>query len=754
MTRRPLTEKLSTSLRRQRQIQQYAKQALDPSIKKDSSPSAQSLIPPQRKEAEVVSVAESARNCLIGVQNVKHGFGLSWEYEDGVQREAVRAVMNATTTQEATEAFLLLARSTDGKVNRRLVSVVCTQMVMLQTKKLMGDEKYNQITREATGTEERWKGLTREEESILARFHCRELSRYAEKGGAFDPELGRTVEGSDNHHVGKLIHSIKKSVGSSLTHLPLSSLMDLMHLDISWGVSLQIYKESLQAYNGASPIEMTDRVMALMTGYKSNGIGSRPWETALKLYDRAMNSGYSSTLSLHTHALDALWRSGDSFHRKHAQLSAEHRSRVWKMLQQIRNNVKNLELEVSGNEGCAYMESLVKATATAGRWDAAMSILNQMALSVEDTSFRLLVPTPETFLFAIAACYSVGHVTQANAVKKIFDAHYCLKDVHSEVLLVFLQSLRHALRFPNKKAGTLVEELVEHCVLTRPCVVACLQLLSNTNVLTGEPKEKLALRLFYLYDNTLWLQEPLARQVELNTVFRCCYLIAEKTAGAASSSLLEAVKSRVVSVFGTGSPEECWLNDTALYSLFHTSSWKHALEIYERYHSRCAKDIPVPLFQLKQGFIDALLRCCKTLSFRSTYGDDAPFFLDEEERQQKSEEIVFIAQLALTMARKIFPLGDALQDTLGELYLIAATHTPLSKEKQRKTLITKCLWHFSLGPQSSLTRSHITRIADAAGLTEENVEASLLEGHATMRFASLRRGVTPTENPLLNTDAW
>lgn len=757
MSKRIFKEKLTTSLRRQQQIyshfQGHSKLRKEPSL--PSSAVANRRIGEHEVANSKLSHGDSIlsgafsdeKNAMIATAHVPVVFPRRREPESRLHRSTMKAIELAESKQDAMEAFLLLAESTDEKVNERMLTSLSTSLVVLQAKALLGDAQYKEVLEDARGSStdgERWEGLTREEEKTLALYHSNRLLRYAEKGTTFDSVIGRTVEGKENSEVLRILHQVKKSVGDSIVSAPLSVLTDLVHLDVSWIVALRVYNEAkrLLPPEVSPPTEMTDRVLALMTAYKTDGIGSRPWEMALELYHTTMQSGYTSTLSTHTNALDALWRSGDSFHKKHVTLSEEHRQRVWKILQEIRSNVEKSSLRVAGDHGCAYMESLVKVASTVGRWEATLSMLAEMDLSRESTSVRLLVPTPETLLFAMSACNCAKRKTQSEGLLKIFQAHYHLGQPHSEVLLVYLQSLRHILHFPSHDVGQIVEDVVQrrNKTLSRPCIVACLQLLSSSTVIVKKTsKESLAMQLFEWYDNSVWLQEAVPRKVELETVFRCCYRIAASSFQRSSHNpLISTIRHRIRRIFGTGSVEEQWLDATEVYALQETEDWQQALAIFQRHFpSRTGNSsLPIPLFQLKQELLRALLRCCRKLSL-TVDGDDTAFFLDEDERARQAEEVIAIATLAEEKALELFPQEDFHYEIMAEILLLKAAHTD-NAEKRQDTL-SKSLQYFSLSPQHSFTSSRVRLIADVSGLTEEHIRDAMVEGHHAMRRVTLQK---------------
>lgn len=680
--------------------------------------------------------AAVANQCPIVVQEaVRHGK----EQESRFLRQSIQAIQNSTSKADAVESFLLLAQSSNAKVNQRAINATCSTLLLLHTQHQMGKELYDKAISDAAFGEESggdvFHGLSPEEEKCIALYHSRRLVRYAEKSHSFDPHLSRLVEGGDNSSALKLEHHIGQSFGVSTVSTSCSALLDLMHLDISWGVALRLCQRAQQQL-GADvhpPVEMADQLMGLMSGYRTDAIGSRPWRDALQVYDNVLNSGYTTSLTTHTRALDALWRSGDSFHRSHSHLSLSHRNLVWRMIQRIQSNVDVAKLNISGDEGCMYMESLTKAVAATGHWDAVLQILSDMATTSDELSYRLLIPTPETYLFAMASCNAQGHQTHSAGVLKLFESTYNFTHPHSEALLVYLQSLHHVIGLCSTVGG-IVERVIElkKSTLSRPCIIACLQLLSSRKVETASSKEKLGLQLFDMYDSTRWPQEPLVRKIELQTIFRCLYLInAEAKSEGAALHCIERVREKIRSIFGSSSTEEKYLDGTAVYDLLTTDDWKHALRIYEAYSSD--KDSPIPLYQLKHTLLDALLRSCRKLSV--SVNEDVAFLLDEDEQMKQSDSVRQIVELAKRKALDLFPMMDYPQEIMAELFLLGAAHAEGRSEK--KTYLAQALQCFSLAPHHCLTTARLNLLSNVSGLTEEHLLGSLCDSHVTARRASL-----------------
>lgn len=732
MSKRLVGEKLSTSLRRYKQVNHFL----------TSSDSPSQILADECRNDKKLSARSHVTQVLASMHLLVSTNSEELKISSPILRKAMNFITTSESIEEITEAFLLVMQSTDEKLSEAMLSALCFSLIKIQAKKLLGERQYGEIIKDASTCNggERWSGLTSDEEHCVALFHCKRLIRYGEKGGSFDKELQRTVEGKDNENANRILYHIRKAVGNSISVSPIAALTDLMYLDISWPVAQRIYStcKELNPANLEPPMEMIDRLMGLMTCYKTNNVGSRPWSLALQLYEHALHSGYNTTLATHTHALDALWRSGDTYQKQYSSLTDSHREWIWKEVERVQSNVKAANLRISGDGGCAYMESLIKASGAAGKWEFVLSLLSEMELSVEDTSSRLLIPTPETLLFAVASCNSVRHKTHSEGLLRIYEAHYSFSDAHSEALLVFLQSLHHLLRFPDSNVGSIMDRIwmAKNETLSRPCILAFFQLLSSQKVVTKETKTCLALELFKLYDSSVWLQEPLPRKVELETIFRCCYLIEVGKSPLDSTSLIHGVRQRLQSVFGPSSMEEEWLNQTEIYALQRVDDWQRALGIFERCFSSTVNrnDSPIPFFQAKQSLINAILRSCRGVSLCND-GNDTSFLLDEEERVQQCEEVEQIATVGVEKAVELFPGGDCLQETIGELLLLHAAHTKNSTKK--KGLLDRSLKYFSIAPQHCLTPSIIRLIAKVTGLSEAHVRESMAEGHYAMRRGTL-----------------
>lgn len=659
-----------------------------------------------------------------------------------VQRQLRSVVKAAPSKQAAIDAFLVLARSANEPVPAQTFAALSRALVTRQAEQLLGPEAYSNALRQASdgdgegSVEGRWQGLSAEEAAAFALYQCRRVERYTEKGTAFNTLLGMMVEGSDNAQVAQLEQQMRRH---QHTTLPVSSdvLGDLMHLDVSWTTALHLYHYARELHGVQPPVELSDRLTGLMTGYRSNGLGSRPWQLALQLYEQVMQSGYDASLTTHTHALDALWRSADSAHKMHNTVSTLHQDWVWERVLRVRDAVAvDRGLRVSGEEGCAYMESLVKAATAAGRWEAAIGVLSDMDLTPSEASHRLLVPSAETFLFAIAACNAVGHASHAAALRALFDVHYTLHSVHSECLLVYLQSLRHVVHL-STDVGAQVERLtMDTVLLDRPCAMACLQLLTSASVRTDRAKCDLARRLFFVhYDSNPWQQQAQARKAELQTVFRCCYLVAAaEPQRELGEALLSSIRAYLVRVFGQHAAEVEWLADTEVYALQTVTSWTDAVAIFDRQVLKrppeMVKFLPVPLRQAKRMFAEALLRFSRETSTEA----DGDFFLDDDTAEARRAHGAKVAQDALSTVEDLTRDAEseiAPHELLAELLLRRAEGC--SGVQEKRAYGVRAMRELALGAVSAISPPLQRLVGDVLGLTEPHVVSVLVEGHAQLR---------------------
>ncbi|EPY27380.1 hypothetical protein STCU_05780 [Strigomonas culicis] len=548
----------------------------------------------------------------------------------------------------------------------------------------VGEPLYQELLAEAVGsTEDRWQDVSVEEKRIFSLYHVKRLERYYEKGTSFNPLLGFGVEGSDNEMVTLTEARLRRQ--SERAVLPVTSdvLADLMHLDVSWTVALRLltYAKEVHPSHIDPPTELRDRVTGLMTGYRSNGLGSRPWEEALRLYAQSVSNGYDTSLTTHTHALDALWRSGDTFHKVHQTLDKGHQEWVWNALLQVRRRAKEENLSIRGDEGCAYMESLVKGAATAGRWEAAVALLSDMDTTEAETSHRLLVPTAESFVFAMIACHVARNAVFSASLRSLFKLTYTWQSVHSEVLLHYVQSLRHVVRLAPW-VGEAVEEIMSKGRLDRLCAVACLQLLSSQHVHTAADKVQLALKCFDSFDANSWSQQPLVRKIELQTVFRCCYIIESRATD--GCTLMSQLMSYFVTIFGKDSPEVEWIHDTEVYKLQELTDCNAASDIFRRQITDRppgrVKFLPMPVRQVRYMYRQVLLRCARRCLDRREGGE---FFLDDDTFAEDSEEILSVVQMCVDHAKTLDVEDFASPEVMGELLLIQSLCSTSGEEKKK-----------------------------------------------------------------------
>ncbi|KAG5502309.1 hypothetical protein GH5_05284 [Leishmania sp. Ghana 2012 LV757] len=668
-----------------------------------------------------------------------------------LQRRLAEYLRRSTGKAEAAEAFSLFARTRPEALTPAAIAEFTSAMLRHNVAAQMGVQAYEAALADAVGVagESPWGDIKPAEARAFALYQARRLERYAVKGASFQAELGLTLEGADNFIVALTEHQLRKSAASSCA-LPVScdALVELLHLDISWTSALQVYRYAKELIRVDPPADMTTRLMGLMTGYRTNALGSRPWEMALKLYDGLLKSGYDVPLDAHTSALDAVWRSGESFVKPHHALSPADRDCMWNALVLIRERVS--DAQVTGDAGCRFTEALIKAAAAAGRWEAAVQILSDMDVTLAAASYRLLVPTPEAFLFAMASCNAAHNAAHASALYETFSALYTLRSAHPEALLAYVQSLRHVVHL-SAQIGSQVEALVmDGKGLDRPCCVACLQLLSCQRVRTNQAEKwRVAQQLLRMYDSNPWPQQAQARKAELQTVFRCCHLIAaaavrgtrRSSASAEPCLLITELRAYLISVFGRDSPECRWLDDTEVYSLLTTDRWESALEIYQRQVTQRplarVADLPIPLRQVRHMFAQALLRCSRAATEMA--GERDAFLLDEEgEAQERAKTVDFLAFAVRTVREVCADTGDAAsRGIVAELLLHQALHAPRARERQQLAL--DAMRELSCGLASAVTPRLIDLVAQALSLTEEHVHSVLVEGSAQLRGKALER---------------
>lgn len=662
------------------------------------------------------------------------------------ERDVCQALRLSESKEAAQKAFMLLVQSSDTVIHPHSFAQFATTLLQHQVRGQMGHTLYAAALQDVVDSpNQQWSDVTAEEQSLFLRYHSSRLGRYAVKGTHFNAALGLSLEGSDNRLVALAELHLRKNAERALP-VTCDVLSDFMQLDVSWSAALQLYGYAKEAHHLDPPVDMTTRVLALMTGYRSNGLGSRPWRKALELYEDLLRSGYEATVSTHTAALDAVWRSGDTFVRPHHRISQSDREEMWNTVQAIQHRVVSSDppLHIGGEEGCAYMESLIKASAAAGRWEAAVQVLRSMDTTLDDTSSRLLLPTPEAFLFAMAACNAAQNAAYAESLRLTFGTSYSLRSAHPEALWCYLSSLRYVEGL-NSSIGEQVENLLlDGKGLDRPCTVACLQLLSSQLVKPPTcDKTQLALQLYHYYDSNVWVQQPLARKAELQIVFRSLHVIAATAAGAGGStaspsSLMASVREHIQSVFGAESEEMRWLQDTEIYALLSTPSWNTAMQLYDRHvrqrpPDRVA-DLPVPLRQIRYLFVQTLLRCCRA----AAENNEADQFLLEDDTQDSSKmEAYDLAKLSVQAVRDAYADTDEVRPStfVGEMLLLQAIHS--SRLPERQQLALQGMRELSCGSVAAITQPIRQLVSEALSLTEEHVESVLVEGHTSLRYKSL-----------------
>lgn len=778
-------------LRAQQRVEEDARQAMAAAAGADQGPSpsltgesAQRAVRVERSASRGLEMTRGGSGMLEANRTLQQAL-LGAHRDSELQHETRMAIRHSTSKAAALEAFLLLARSGNdggGGVSAQTITEVTGALVQHHVRdELGGEAAYAVALANAVGSaEERWADVSPDEARAFALYQCQRLERHSEKGHAFSTAAGITLEGRDNEAVALVEFQLER-YAREVAPVPTTALADLTHLDVSWNAALRLWETARRMRRVDPPVEMTNRVMGLMTGYRSNGIGSRPWKEALALYGRVLRSGYEATVTTHTLALDALWRSCDSFHRPANQrrVTEADRGRVWGEIVRVRANVEKATnssgggaLRIAGDEGCAYYEGLVKAVAAAGRTDVALRLLEEMEGDAAQGSHRLLVPTAETYAFAMAASNAAGNAAHADALRALFGAHYTLRDLHSEALLVYLQSLRSVVR-TSPAVGEVVEALVaDGKGLDRPCAVACLQLLAARAVRPPTAaKTALTRTLFDSYDANVWLQEPIARKVELQTVMRCCYLVAlhdsERSGATAEADLMGHVGRRLRSVFGAASPELEWLADTEVYGLDATTDWEQALAIYRRQvldrPPERLKFLPVPQRQAREMLVAALLRCCKLSAANSgvllpppsSHGGDMDddggtfLFLEDGAQEEEREATHALAERCLRVISDTAyagqPAAAAPSAAVAELQLLQALSGPGGDE--RKRLGVAAMRTLGLGDATAIPPRVMGLVAQTLGLTDEYVESVLVDGHAQLRGTALADLCRPVVAP-------
>ncbi|RNF27152.1 uncharacterized protein Tco025E_00589 [Trypanosoma conorhini] len=756
MSRRPV-EKLSRALRRQAQLSSRRRPPMGgetsvPAATGKAAAAGDGVVAPARDASPDAAVGGDAFHPAsaamappsAGLKGAEDGvihanYSLRHALARGapetrLTRQVKRAIQQSTGKAEALKALQVLLQADGETPTAATFKTLSAALLQHHVEQRVGHAAFAKALTDAVGYEgDRWRRLSEEERSAFVNYTCRTTERWAERGSSYNKLLGFSQEGAENEVVAKVEYQMRKS-GVTVSA---SSLADLMHLDVTWSTALHLYNFAGELQKHVPPpMEMTDRLMGLMTGYKSGLGGSRPWTRALALYQEALVSGYDTTLTTHAHALDALWRSADTFHRVHSPLSASHQRWVWKKALEITQRVQDTpRLLLTGDEGCAYAESVVKAVAASGRWSVAVALLSNLDTSNMDLSFRFLVPTAETYAFAMAGCHTAGHAAHGEALWTIFRETYTLRSLHSEALAILLQSLRQVVR-SLPIVGPLLEELVNDGKgLERQAAVAALQLLSSRYVKTSERRWVLAAKLLDMYDANPWPQQPLARKAELQTVFRCCHLIAAMEEPQGGRTLLLQLRKRLVDVFGGSSAEVEWLDDTAIYALQVTSNWSEALATYDAAVARRKPEhvpyLPIPLRQAKMMLVEALVRSCRAME-----EDGESFLVDEDTQEADRDAAAALTQRALAVTKAVFGPDDTFPHHLyAELLLMQALSATTSG--QRKLHALEAMRHFSQASAELIEHRLVVRTATALSLTEMHVENALLVGHAALLQATL-----------------
>ncbi|KPI88886.1 hypothetical protein ABL78_2003 [Leptomonas seymouri] len=756
-------ESIAKALRRKAQLQRWSKhrcnaggEAVSSSMTAATTATAgvgtRLQAPP--KLSEVASKSSSAAppsapspqnvtSLLTSNQTLRHAYRhRDTAQTSPLQTRLVDFLRTSTGKAEAAELFFMVAGSDREALTPATFTQFTSALLKHHVATQMGAKAYETALADAVGvTDGRWSNVELAESRAFSLYQAQRLERYAVKGTCFEEKLGLTLEGADNAVMALTLHQLQKHASHALPP-SVDLLEELMHLDVSWSSALKAYTYAKELTKFDPPAGMTTRLMGLMTGYKTNSLGSRPWKEALRLYEQLTQSGYDVPLDAHAAALDAVWRRGDAFAKPHQPLPPAEQAQMWQALVRIRENVK--DAEVTGEAGCRFSEALIKAASAAGRWEVAVQLLSEMDVTQADTSSRLLVPTAESFLFAMAACNVAHNAAYANSLLKAFGALYTLRSAHPEALATYLQSLRHVVHLTGR-IGSQVEALVlDGHGLDRPCSVACLQLLSSQRVHTKTEKWRLAQQLLRMYDSNPWPQQPQARQAELQSVFRCCHLIAAAASTTGGSShgvdgcpLLPELERHLVVLFGADSPERRWLQDTEIYSLLTTHRWQHALAVFQRtvVQRPPAKvaDLPIPLRQARQMLAHTLLKCG-----RAAHVPDEQFLLDEDRQDQHKASVHDYLAFAVRTVREVYA---ATADTMprgvtGELLLLQSLHTTQPRDRQRLAL--EAMRELACGQASAVTPRIIDLVSQALSLTEEHAQGVLVEGSAQLRGKALQ----------------
>ncbi|CCW70763.1 unnamed protein product [Phytomonas sp. Hart1] len=345
----------------------------------------------------------------------------------------------------------------------------------------------------------------------------------------------------------------------------------------------------------------------------------------------------------------------------------------------------------------------------------------------------------------MAACNAEGHAAHSEALRSIFELHYSLRSLHSEALLVYLQSLRSVVTLMST-VGSQVERIVRDGVgLDRPCAVACLQLLASQHVHTTTRKSALAAELYQYYNSNVWLQQPLARRMELQTVLRSCYLV---SASDPNSDLMNRLKDHLTETFGADAPELEWLEDTKIYALHTTTNWKDALDTYTRLVEQRPKQrekfLPIPVRQAKYMLAQALLRCCHAVAHSGNSEGNrdvdlsSSFLLLEEDVQEEARNEVFtIASRGVLEIQRLYAEDECNtpHEILSELLAFEAIYNPTKTQRNAKGV--HAIRQLALGPVARITPNLIDKISEVMSLSVAHLTTLLLDGHPRTRYTAL-----------------
>lgn len=508
-------------------------------------------------------------------------------WEEAVQVAAVPLTLPTQATKVNSKTFHVLMRSVmRGKMSDYLSS--------------QGRGGLDALVKETIGSDsERW-AATEDEVHALVQYVRAGQQRLEDVTCPLvcvDRTTHGTVvrEGKDNALATMLEFYMRKhSVKPSM-----ETMAEAMHLDISWTTALQLLNFTKQSHGHAVPplMEMFDRTMQLMTKPKSS-FGSRPWLLALQLYQEAVRTQYDRTPRTYKGGLDALWRSCDRTWMRDGVSGTHHHAVVWHHALEIlglatRDHWERKHSVWRGEDGCMLAESAVRLFSHSGRWDAAVRLISHMEVAADDATHKMLVPTPVAAASAASACFRQGHVTYGLMLLELFESYgYKWRLLEPETLCTLLSTCRAV---DPKVAGHLVNGLLhgapvfsakEDVAQNReaPARIRLDRLVSLESLaVVAHPRAqfsspwRLALSLVQSYDANVWPTQPFVRKVELSAVFRSVRTVIANddlmlgSAGEEHHPLEAYITRWLRSVFGRGSPEEEWWEDSVAFYVMKDS---------------------------------------------------------------------------------------------------------------------------------------------------------------------------------------